>query len=124
VDEIVELEGREKRQDEIEPGRRIKDRVLRIGQERLAVAVGVRPQGEVPLFKQLNGEFLDRNLDNGRVPFEEDAVREEELPEDEKKKGDEEGEEDKIFLRDKAGRASIRNHAYNFYQKLRFFSIL
>ena len=51
VDEIVELEGSEKRQDKIEPGRRIKDRVLRIGQERLAVAVGVRPQGEVPFFQ-------------------------------------------------------------------------
>ena len=109
VDEIMELEGREQGEEEIEPGRRIEDRVLRIGQERLAVAVGVRPQGEVPFFKQLNGEFPDRNLDDGRIPFIKDPVCEKEFSEDEKEKDNEEGKEEKILLRNKAGRVSTRD---------------
>jgi hypothetical protein len=84
--------------------------------------VGVRPQGEVPLFKQLNGEFLDRHLDDGRIPFIKDPVCEKELPEDEKEKDNKEGKEEKIFLRNKGGRVSTRDHEYNFYQKTGFFS--
>ena len=36
----------------------------------------------------------------------------------------EEGKKEKIFLRNKCGRVSTRDHEYNFYQKTGFFSNL
>lgn len=68
MDEIVELERCEKGEKEIKKGRRVQDGVLRIGQEGLAVSVGVRPKGEVPLLEQARGRLAGRDLDDGRVP--------------------------------------------------------
>ncbi len=48
VDQVMKTEGGEKGQDEIEPGPRVTDRVLGIGQERLAVAVDVRQRAKPP----------------------------------------------------------------------------
>ncbi|MGZ8878260.1 MAG: hypothetical protein ACXW2O_09035 [Candidatus Aminicenantales bacterium] len=90
----------------------------------MAVAVGIRPQGEVPLFKQLYGKFFDWNLDDGRIPFIKDPSGKKELSEDEKKKGDEKGKDKKVLFRKRAGGGSIRGHEYNVYQKMGFISNL
>ncbi len=42
---------------------------------------------------------MDRDLDDGRVPFEKDTACEEKLPEGEEEKDNEEEEEKKVFLR-------------------------
>lgn len=122
MDEIVQLEGREQREDEIEEGGRIEDCVLRVRQERLAVAVGVGPEGEIPFPEELGADLPGRDLEQRRVAFEEDAVREEKFLEHPQEDDKEKKDKRQVFFGAKADIISGLKHDSNFYQKMGLFS--
>jgi len=72
-------EGRKEGEDEVEPGRRVEDRILGIGEKRLSVSVRVRPEREALFFEEPCGQLSGRDLDQRRIPLIKNPAAEEEV---------------------------------------------
>ena len=92
----MKLESREKGQHKIKPGRRVKHRVLGVGQKRLAVSVAICPESEVSFLEELRAELPRRYFNEGEVAFVERPRREEKIAEEEEKERQEKNEQNTI----------------------------